>query len=119
MELESGGISRFDGCAETIEEHISMTRVQKQAIRPGTHLLPDALLNMAKLNYEEENYLTARAFLQRYEAAASHNAESLLLGYRIESASRDSKTADKYKRMLELNFPDSSQTAEVRRIPGK
>ena len=80
---------------------------------------PDALLNMAKLNYEEKNYLTARAFLQRYEAAASHSAESLLLGYRIETASRDSKTANKYKRMLESNFPDSGQTAEVRRLPGK
>ena len=80
---------------------------------------PDALLNMAKLNYEEENYLTARAFLQRYEAAASHSAESLLLGYRIETASRDSKTANKYTRMLESNFPDSSQTAEVRRLSVK
>ncbi|MCP4045091.1 MAG: type IV pilus biogenesis/stability protein PilW [Gammaproteobacteria bacterium] len=85
-------------------------------IEPG---FPDALLNMAKLNYEEENYLKARAFLQRYEAAASHNAESLLLGYRIETASRDSETANKYKRMLESNFPDSSQTTEVRRLPGK
>jgi type IV pilus assembly protein PilF len=80
---------------------------------------PDALLNMAQLNYDEEIYLTARAFLQRYEAAASHSAESLLLGYRIETASRDSKAATKYKRMLESNFPDSSQTTEVRRLSVK
>jgi len=80
---------------------------------------PDALLNMAKLNFEEKNYLTARAFLQRYEAATRHTAESLLLGYRIEMAAGDSKTADKYKRMLESNFPESSQTAEVRRLSGK
>lgn len=75
---------------------------------------PDALLNMAKLKYEEKSYLNARAFLQRYEAATSHSAESLLLGYRIEVAARDSKTANKYKRMLESNFPDSSQAAELR-----
>lgn len=80
---------------------------------------PDALVNMAKLNYEEENYLTARAFLQRYEAAASHDAESLLLAYRIEMASGDSKTASKYKRTLESTFPESSQTQEVRRLSGK
>ena len=80
---------------------------------------PDALLNMAKLNYEQGDYLKARAFLQRYEATASHSAESLLLAYRIETASRDSNTANKYKRMLESNFPESSQTAELRRLSGK
>ena len=75
---------------------------------------PDALVNMAKLNYEEQDYLKARAFMQRYESAASHDAESLLLAYRIEMASGDSKAAGKYKRVLESNFPESSQTREVR-----
>jgi type IV pilus assembly protein PilF len=80
---------------------------------------PDALVNMAKLNYEEKRYLTARAFLQRYEAVASHDAESLLLAYNIEMAAGDTKTANNYKRTLESNFPESRQTEEVRRLSGK
>lgn len=80
---------------------------------------PDALVTMAKMNFEEQNYLSARAFLQRYEDAASHDAESLLLAYRIEMAAGDSKSAAKYKRVLESNFPDSSQADQVRRPSGK
>jgi type IV pilus assembly protein PilF len=77
---------------------------------------PDALLNMAKLNFAQQNYLSSRAFMQRYEVAAKHQAESLLLAYRIEMASRDSRAANKYKILLEANFPDSNETAEVRRL---
>lgn len=85
-------------------------------IEPG---FPDALMNMAKLNFERRNYLSARAFLQRYEAVARHDPESLLLGFEIETAARDNKAANKYKLALEANFPESDQTAEVRRISGK
>ena len=80
---------------------------------------PDALMTMARLNFEEQNYLKSRAFMQRYEAVASHGAESLLLAYKIETASRDRKSANKYKLTLESNFPESEQAAEVRRISGK
>lgn len=80
---------------------------------------PDALLTMARLSFEQQNYLKARAFIQRYEAVASHGAESLLLAYKIEAATGDSKAANKYKLALESNYPKSDQTAEVRGISGK
>ena len=80
---------------------------------------PDALMNMARLNYEQQNYLKSRAFMQRYEAIASHGAASLLLGYKIETASGDTKAANKYKRTLEATFPKSDQAAEARGISGR
>ena len=80
---------------------------------------PDALMAMVKLNYEQKNYLKSRAFLQRYEAVASHDATSLLLAYKIETASGDVKSASKYKRTLETTFPKSDQAAEARRISGR
>jgi len=80
---------------------------------------PDALIEMARLNFEQQSYLTARAFMQRYEAVANHRAASLLLAYKIEAALGDGSVADKYKLILESNFPESDQTAEVRRISGK
>lgn len=80
---------------------------------------PDALLTIARLKYLEQNYLSSRAFMQRYEAVANHEAESLLLAFRIELASSDPRAANKYKLMLDSNFPDSDQAAEARRLSGK
>ena len=81
--------------------------------------LPDALRSMARLSFEEQNYLSARAFMQRYETSASHAAETLLLAFRIEMASGNSRAANKYKLMLETNFPESEETAEVRRLSAR
>ena len=80
---------------------------------------PDALMAMVRLNYEQQNFLKSRAFMQRYEAIASHDATSLLLAYKIEKASGDTKAASKYKRTLEAMFPKSDQAAEARRISGR
>ncbi len=80
---------------------------------------PDALISMARLKFLEKNYLGSRAFLQRYEAVANHEAESLLLAYKIEYASSDPRAANIYKYTLESQFPDSEQAAEVRRLSGK
>ena len=81
--------------------------------------LADALMNMSRLSFEQKNYLTARAFMQRYEAVAGHGAETLLLAYKIEIASGNTKAANTYKRMLEHSFPESDQAAEVRRLSGR
>ncbi len=74
----------------------------------------DALINMARLNFEQQKYLKARAFMQRYEAVSSHSAESLLLAYKIETASGDRKAAQQYRRHLVTGFPKSEQASEVR-----
>lgn len=81
--------------------------------------LPDALMNMARLNYREQNYLKSRAFMQRYEAVAEHEAHSLLLAYKIEIASSDPRAAYQYKYKLESSFPETEEAAEVRRMSGK
>ena len=80
---------------------------------------PDALLAMARLNLRQQDMLKSRAFMQRYESAARHNPASLLLAYRIATASNDSKAASKYLQMLESSFPESDQAAEARRISGR
>lgn len=80
---------------------------------------PDALITMAKLNFQEGNYLKSRAFLQRYESVAEHEAESLLLAYKVEMASSDPRSAYKYKLLLETNFSDTPQAQEVRRFSEK
>ena len=75
--------------------------------------LAAALLPMADLNYRKENYLRARAFLQRYEAVAPHNEESLLLGFRIETKLGDEESARRYRRTLLERFPNSKQAGGI------
>lgn len=76
---------------------------------------PDALITMANLNFEKQSYLTARAFIQRYEAIATHTAASLALASRIETALGDEQSAVEYRRALEALFPGSDEAGEARR----
>jgi len=76
---------------------------------------PDALINMAQLNFEKKTYLTARAFMQRFEDVATHGPSSLLLAYDIETALRDEQAAANYRRTLLSGFPNSEQATEIRR----
>jgi len=76
---------------------------------------PDALINMANLNFEKQSYLTARAFIQRYEAVSNHTPSSLMLAFRVETALGDEQSAVEYRRTLEARFPDSEEAGEARR----
>lgn len=111
-------LTNAGSCALSNDDLVEAEKYLRRALSADPEF-PDALMNMARLNYEQQNYLSARAFMQRYEAVAQHGPESLLLGFNIETASRDSKAANKYKLALQTNFPESDQAAEVRRISGK
>ncbi len=80
---------------------------------------PDALLSLAGLHYGQGDYLRARAFLQRYETSGQMSAESLLLGYRVETRLNNAAEAGKYRSELIRKFPGAPETAEVQGIsPG-
>lgn len=71
--------------------------------------MPAALLPMAEVSYQKKSYLRARAFMQRFEAVAPDTAESLYLGFLIETALGDNKAAESYRDRLYKEFPDSVQ----------
>ncbi|MDZ4730517.1 MAG: type IV pilus biogenesis/stability protein PilW [Xanthomonadales bacterium] len=73
-----------------------------------------ALLPMAQLSYRKQDFLRARAFLQRFESAGQINSESLYLGYLIESELGDGKSASQYRENLMDQFPGSAEAAELR-----
>ena len=77
---------------------------------------PDALLSMANLKYRQKSYMGSRAFLQRYEAAAPRTSGSLFLGYEIETALNDDKTAGQYLSLLNSQFPESKEAEKARSI---
>ena len=68
-----------------------------------------ALLEMAKLSLDNNNPLSARAFLQRFNAVAEPNAESLAIGHQAEQALGNQKEADSYLKKLRRVFPNSKE----------
>jgi len=74
---------------------------------------PGALLSMGGVLYEKGEYLNARAFLQRYEAAAGAQPASLLLGRNIELRLGNASGASEYSRKLLRNFPQSREATSL------
>jgi type IV pilus assembly protein PilF len=72
-----------------------------------------ALLEMARLTFQEERYLQTRAFLSRFTAEQEHNAETLWLCYQAETAMRNHEAAGNCAVRLKERFPDSRQTAAL------
>jgi len=76
---------------------------------------PTALFQMAKINYDSERYLQARGYLQRYDSASKHTAQTLLLGVKIERILGDKNKLAKYALILQRKFPDSDEAQELLR----
>ena len=62
--------------------------------------MPAALLPMAELSLRRADFLRARAFLQRHEAVARPDEDSLRLGVEIETELGDERAAERYRERL-------------------
>jgi type IV pilus assembly protein PilF len=98
----AGVCARRNGRLDRSEEYLRLAVSQRAQY-------PEALLQMAGVSYERGNYLQSRAFLQRYLAAGSGAADSLLLGHQVEKALGDQAAADDFARRLRSQFPDSPE----------
>lgn len=85
----------------------------RQALQGNGEYAP-ALQEMQKISYHNQQYLSARAFLERYLAVAKHSAETLWLAFQTERALGSSQTADDYKDQLLTLFPASKEALEIR-----
>ena len=98
----AGRCARADGRPKDADKYFR----ESLALRPDQ---PDVLFEMAELMHQEGSDLQARAFLQRYASVGPATAESLWLGYRVETALGDSAAAQEHARRLRSEFPTSSQ----------
>ena len=80
----------------------------RAALQRNPHFAP-SLLRMAHLSFDSNNYLSARAYVQRFEQVGRDTAESLWLGLRIEKQLGDMDQVASYSIKLRENFPDSEQ----------
>ena len=81
------------------------------AINPN---FPDALYQMARMSYEQKQYLEARAFIERFiSAAPKPRPEVLLLGMRTERALGNQQAAVNYAKQLIRQFPNSPEAQQL------
>lgn len=75
----------------------------------------EALLQMSLLKYSAEDFLGARAFLQRYLSDNTASAAVLALGWEIESRLGDERARDDFYGQLLKDFPDAPETQRIER----
>lgn len=93
-------------CARRIPDLEKAEEYLRKALASDPNL-PVALYEMAAISFEKDKPLSVRAYLQRYAEVASHTAESLWLGLRVERKLGDLQAAAQYARLLQTKFPKS------------
>lgn len=73
----------------------------------------EALIQASVLMYKKEEYLQARAFLQRYLSANRATPEVLYLAVQIEKSLGDDRAQTNYENQLLREFPNSIQARQV------
>ena len=101
-------------CARGIPDPDLAETYLRRALDTNRNYAP-ALLQLADLSLDTQRFLQARAFLQRYEALTPASAYSLALGYRIEAAAGDARSASEYAVRLRREFPESKEARELNR----
>ncbi len=80
---------------------------------------PPALLEMQKISYQNRQYMSARAFLERYLAVGKHTPETLWLAFQTERSLGNKKTAEDYGQQLISQFPASKEAQQIKHVIGK
>jgi len=74
---------------------------------------PDSYYHLARVFYQLEQYMKARAFLQRYDSVGPNTPESLMLCVRIETKLEALDLASSCRDRLLKGFPRSLQAREL------
>lgn len=106
--LENAGM-----CVNKIPDPILAEKYFRQALQLNPNLAK-SLLHMADLSYQNIDYLKARAYIQRYHAVAPWGPKALLLAIKIENKLGDKNAVSSYILLMENEFPDSDEAAQVR-----
>ena len=77
--------------------------------------VPTALIQMAQLTFEQDNFMSSRAYLQRYQQIAAPTPQSLWLGIQVERILGDKDAVASYTLLLKNNYPDSKEASLLRR----
>ncbi len=93
----------------------------REALKHNPKYQP-ALQEMVRTAFAQEQYLAARAYLQRLQEQAPLQPEFLWIGVRVEAALDDRNAMSSYALLLKNRHPESEETQELiewERKPGE
>lgn len=99
-------------CARTAGELADAERYFREALERDA-VSADALYHMADLTFQTEDFLSSRAFTQRYLASTASNPAVLLICVQVERRLGADAAAQRCAEQLRSGFPNS---AEVRQL---
>jgi len=85
----------------------------KKALSINPRLAP-ALYKLARMKFDDRNFMSSRAYIERLFAITEPQPESLLLAYQIESSLNANDVAAQYRSQLLKGFPASQQARSMR-----
>lgn len=103
---------RLGECYFLQKEVTQAEKALREALARNKNLAP-ALMLLARIKYDQKNYLSARAYVQRYLAVDRPDPRILLLGVKTERALGDTTSANHYKGQLLELFPSSPEVRMV------
>ena len=74
---------------------------------------PPALYHMARLYVMSKNYMSGRAYLQRYSEVARPSAQTLWLGIQVEKELGDKNAVSSMAMLLKDRYPDSDEVKKL------
>lgn len=104
--LNAGSCARSAGNLAEAEAHY------RKALA-GNPRFGQALLEMANLEYQQSNYLSARGFLERYMEAGRTDSSVLWLALRIEKGLDNGEAVRVYSQRLKSEYPNAAETKEL------
>jgi type IV pilus assembly protein PilF len=104
--LNAGNCARGDNDLKRAEQHYRRALSVQPRFAAG-------LFTMAELELEQKNYLSARAFLERYLAVSRTSPSTLWLGVRIERGLGNAAAARQYAERLKNEFPSAAETRQL------
>ncbi len=85
----------------------------RQALQSQPDYSP-ALQEMQRISYQNGQFMSARAFLERYLGVAKHTPETLWIAFQTERALGNSKISEEYREQLISSFPASKEAQQVK-----
>lgn len=87
----------------------------RMALEQQNNFAP-ALLELQRISYRQGNFLSAKAFLQRYLEVAEQTAGTLWIAIETEKALGNRVLAEQYRQLLLQNFSSSYEAKQVRAV---
>jgi type IV pilus assembly protein PilF len=111
----AAALTNAGNCARTANDPLKAEENYRAAleIEPGN---ADALAGMIELSVDNDNFLQARAFIQRSFDATPPSARQLWLCTFVERQLTDLAAAENCAQQLRANYPNSQERARLREL---